>query len=101
MVVLVPVASDDEAVAIARSVVEERLAASANIVPGLRSFYRWKGEVRQASELLLIIKTRRQRVEELIERIEALHSYEVPGILALPVERGLSAYLEWIEASTE
>ena len=101
MVVLVPVASDDEAVAIARSVVEERLAASANIVPGLRSFYRWKGEVRQASELLLIIKTRRQRVEELIERIEALHSYEVPGILALPIERGLSAYLEWIEASTE
>jgi periplasmic divalent cation tolerance protein len=101
VVVLVPVASDDEALRIARTVVEERLAASANVVPGLRSFYRWKGEVRQASEVLVIVKTRRPRVAELIARIEALHSYEVPGILALPVERGLPAYLEWIDASTE
>ena len=100
VVVLVPVASDDEALRIARTVVEERLAASANVVPGLRSFYRWKGEVRQASEVLVIVKTRRPRVEGLIARIEALHSYEVPGILALPVERGLPAYLEWIDAST-
>jgi len=101
VVVWVPVASEDEALRIARSVVEERLAASANVVPGLRSFYRWKGEVQQASEWLVIVKTRRQRALELTRRIEALHSYEVPGILVLPVEGGLAAYLEWIAASTE
>ena len=100
VVVLVPVASDDEGARIARAVVEERLAASANVIPGLRSFYRWKGVVEDSREVLVIAKTRRERLPQLIERIEALHSYEVPGIIALPIERGLPAYLEWIDAST-
>ena len=101
VVVLVPVASEEEAVRIARSVVEERLAASANIVPGLRSFYRWEGVVEDARELLVIAKTQRERVSQLIARIEALHSYDVPGIISLPIEQGLPSYLEWIARSTE
>ena len=101
VVVLVPTASDDEAVRIARTIVEERLAAAANIVPGIRSFYRWQGAVEDAREVLVIAKTRRERVAQLTLRIEELHSYDVPGIIALPVEGGLPAYLEWITASTE
>ena len=101
VVVLVPTASEAEAVRIARTIVEERLAAAANIVPGIRSFYRWQGEVEDTLEALVIAKTRRERVAQLIERIEELHSYEVPGIIALPALQGLPAYLEWIAASTE
>ena len=100
VVVLVCAASDEEAVRIARTVVDERLAAAANIVPGVRSFYRWQGEVEDAREVLVIVKTQRERLEQLTERIEQLHSYEVPGIIALPVEGGHAAYLEWIAAST-
>ena len=95
-VVMVNTATEDEAVRIARSVVEERLAAAANVVPGLRSFYRWQGKVEDAAEVQVLMKTRRDRLPRLFDRIEELHSYEVPGIIALPVETGLPAYLRWV-----
>ena len=86
---------------IAETVVGERLAACVNIVPGLTSIYRWQGQVQRDAELLLIIKTRSARYPALEARIRELHPYEIPEIIALPVQAGLAAYLHWITASTE
>lgn len=99
LVVLVTAGSKDEATRIARALVEEGLAACVNLVPGVRSIYRWEGAVADEEEVLLIAKTRRQRFDELESRIRALHSYAVPEILALAVEGGSAAYLDWLAAS--
>jgi periplasmic divalent cation tolerance protein len=96
VVVLVTAPSADVAAAIARAVVEERLAACGNVLPAVRSIYRWQGEVQDEAEALLILKTQRRRFPELRDRILALHPYEVPEVLALPVEAGSDAYLDWI-----
>jgi periplasmic divalent cation tolerance protein len=85
---------------IAEALVEERLAACVNLVPGLRSFYRWKGKLQREAELLLVIKTRAERLDALMERLKSLHPYEVPEILALPIAAGSEAYLLWIEENT-
>ena len=95
-VVLVTVGSEDEASKIARSLVEERLAACVNIVPGVRSIYRWQGAVEDESEVLVLIKASADSLEDLEKRVLALHSYEVPEILALPIDRGSEAYLAWL-----
>jgi periplasmic divalent cation tolerance protein len=79
--------------------VEEGLAACGNVVPGLRSIYRWEGKVHDDAEALLLLKTERRLVEALKARLPALHAYQVPELLALPVEAGLAPYLEWIAAS--
>ena len=86
---------------IAETVVGEQLAACVNIAPGLTSIYRWQGQVQRDAELLLIIKTRSARYPALEARIRELHPYEIPEIIALPVQAGLAAYLHWITASTE
>jgi periplasmic divalent cation tolerance protein len=99
-VVLVTVPSEAEGERIGRTLVGERLAACVNIVPGLRSIYRWQGAVETAGEALLVIKTRAARLDALATRIVALHPYSVPEILSLPVEAGLEAYLGWIGAET-
>lgn len=96
VVVLVTAPSADVAAAIARAVVEERLAACGNVLPGVRSIYRWEGKVQDEPEVLLLLKTQRKRFPELRDRILALHPYEVPEVLALPVEAGSDAYLDWI-----
>lgn len=83
----------------ARVLVEERLAACANIVPAVESIYRWEGKVETASEVLMILKTTIGRYPQLEMRIKALHSYEVPEIVSLRVTDGLPAYLRWVEAS--
>ncbi len=85
---------------IAETVVGERLAACANIVPGLTSIYRWHGQVQRDSELLLLIKTREAVYSLLEARIRELHAYQVPEIIALPIQTGSAAYLDWIAAST-
>src|SRR6187551_2302999 len=89
----------DDAVAdrIAGVLVEERLAACVNRVPGVASTYRWKDEIHRDSECLLLIKSTSERFDALRERIVALHPYEVPEVLALPVEAGSVSYLAWIE----
>jgi periplasmic divalent cation tolerance protein len=84
---------------IARALVEERLAACVNVVPGMTSVYRWQGKVEQAAECLLVIKTGAGKFEALKERIKALHSYDVPEIIALPISDGDSAYLNWLSGS--
>jgi periplasmic divalent cation tolerance protein len=86
---------------LARALVEARLAACVNILPGLTSIYRWKGEVHQDNELLLIAKTRRDRFEALSVMLSGLHPYELPEIIAVPITNGLPAYLSWIDHTLE
>ncbi len=100
-VVLVTASSMEEALRIARRVVEEKLAACVNIVNGVRSVYVWKGNVEEGSEVLLIMKTREDVLQRLIERVKELHSYEVPEVIAIEIANGLSAYLEWIDRVVE
>lgn len=100
LVVLVTAPNPDKAAEIARTLVEERLAACGNVVPGLRSIYRWEGKVQDDAEALLVLKTTRARFEALRDRVLALHPYEVPEVIALPVEAGSARYLDWIEAET-
>jgi periplasmic divalent cation tolerance protein len=100
VVVLVTAPTPERAAEIARAVVEERLAACGNVVPGLRSIYRWEGKVQDDEEALLLLKTTRDRFEALRERVLALHPYDVPEVIALPVEAGSAAYLGWIAAET-
>ncbi len=100
VVVLVTTPSPERAAEIARAVVEERLAACGNVLPGLRSIYRWEGKVQEDAEALLVLKTTRARFEALRDRVLALHPYEVPEVIALPVEAGSARYLAWIAAET-
>ncbi|HYQ81914.1 MAG TPA: divalent-cation tolerance protein CutA [Anaeromyxobacteraceae bacterium] len=100
MVVLVTAPSPEKAAEMARALVEERLAACGNVVPGLRSLYRWEGKVQDDAEALLVLKTTRGRFQALRARVLALHPYEVPEVLALRVEAGHAAYLDWIAGST-
>jgi periplasmic divalent cation tolerance protein len=95
-VVFVTVGKEEEALALGQALVQERLAACVNIVSGVRSIYRWKGEVCDDRELLMIMKTRTSLVQALQDRIKALHSYDVPEIIALPVDQGLPEYLDWV-----
>jgi periplasmic divalent cation tolerance protein len=88
----------DVAARIARALVEERLAACANLLSPVRSIYRWQGRVEDDTEVLLVIKTRADRVDALAERLRALHPYDVPELVVLPVDAGLAAYLDWVRA---
>ncbi len=85
---------------IAETVVDERLAACVNIAPGLTSIYRWQGRIQRDAEVLLIIKTRSTVYPLLEGRIRELHPYEVPEIIALPIQAGSATYLDWIVEST-
>ena len=89
-----------EALAIGRRVVEERLAASANVLDGMTSIYWWQDALEQASEAVLILKTRAELVERLTARIKELHSYDCPCVVALPIAAGNPAYLDWIARET-
>ena len=90
----------DEADAIARALVEERLAACVNIVPRVVSVYRWKGQIETDDEALLVIKTRKECFDALDRRMRELHPYEVYELVALPIEQGNAPYLDWLAAET-
>ena len=99
-VVLVTCSTPAEAQLIARAVVNARLAACVNILPGaVQSIYRWKGKIESARERLLLIKTSRKRLAKLQAAVERLHSYDVPEFIAIPIATGSSGYLSWIEES--
>lgn len=83
----------------AEAVVSERLAACVNLVRGIESIYRWEGKVARDSEVLLIIKTTRERYEELERRVKELHSYATPEVIAFGIERGSKEYLDWLRES--
>ncbi len=100
VVVLVTAGDAGEAARIGRTLVEERLAACANVVGPIRSVYRWQGAVEEAAEHLLLVKARADDLPALEARVRALHSYQVPEVLALPVAAGSAAYLAWLAQST-
>jgi periplasmic divalent cation tolerance protein len=85
---------------IAGTLVAERLAACVNVLPGLRSVYRWKGAVERADEVLLLIKTRPDRYPALQDRVQELHPYELPELVAVETDSGLPAYLRWVVDET-
>jgi periplasmic divalent cation tolerance protein len=85
---------------IAAALVERECAACVNILPGVTSVYRWQGQVEQADEWLLLIKTTRDRYADLEHEIRARHPYEVPEIIAVPIDQGLPDYLRWIADNT-
>jgi len=100
ILVLTMLPNADAAVEVARALVTEKLAACANILPAARSIYRWKGNVEDANEVLVLIKTRNEHFERVRARILELHPYEVPEVLSVPVEQGYSPYLEWLTRET-
>jgi periplasmic divalent cation tolerance protein len=97
IVVLSTCDSEEQAARLARHLVEQRLAACVNILPEVRSIYRWNEKVEDSGEWVLVIKTRRDLFLALRAEIEKIHSYEVPEIIALPVVEGSEAYLGWLD----
>jgi periplasmic divalent cation tolerance protein len=97
--ILVTTSPRAEAKRIAHALVEERLAACVNLIGGVHSVYRWKETVETAEEVMLLIKTREEKVDAVRTRVHELHSYEVPEFLVLDVSGGSSAYLDWIASS--
>jgi periplasmic divalent cation tolerance protein len=100
MVVLCTVPSEAVAEELARGLVTRSLAACVNIVPGIRSIYSWQGKLEDGQELLLVIKTRTERYEELERWLTEAHPYEVPEVIALPIALGAPAYLRWVTEQT-
>lgn len=100
-IVLSTVTDREQAERIGRALVEERLAACVNCLPGLVSIYRWKGEVLQEPEVQLVIKTHADRLPELAQRLGELHPYELPEFIVLAPEAAGSAYLAWVRGQTE
>ena len=98
--IYVTAGSSEEATRIGRTLVEERIAACANVFPAMMSIYRWQDGVQEDREVALILKTRRGRVADLIARVKALHSYECPCVVALPITEGNQEFLDWIVAET-
>lgn len=90
-------ANAEEAERIGRTIIEERLAACVNVLPPIRSIYRWRGEVETAEEVAAIFKTHHWRSDALMERIAGLHSYDVPCIVAWPIEKIVGSYADWVE----
>jgi periplasmic divalent cation tolerance protein len=99
--VLVTCGTEEEALKIARALVEERLTACATLLPPVRSIYRWEGKICDEREWLLILKTQTDRFGPLEERVRSLHSYSVPEIISLPILEGSSPYLDWVREMTE
>lgn len=96
VIVLTTVPAEGDADALARALVDERLAACVNVLPPMSSIYRWEGTVEQASERQLIVKTTAARVEGVKRRINQLHPYDVPELLVLTVRDGAASYLQWL-----
>jgi periplasmic divalent cation tolerance protein len=101
IVVLVTCGSEEEALKIAHSLVDERVAACVNLVSPIHSIYRWEEKLCAEKEWLLIIKTGRERFEELEKKVKSLHSYSVPEIIGLPIVEGSSSYLDWLKEMTK
>lgn len=95
-VVLVTTPDEETAVRLAESLVGERLAACANLVPGVRSIYRWEGEIADDREVLMVLKTRTGRLDALRRRVVELHPYDTPEVIALDVSGGARDYLDWV-----
>lgn len=100
IVVFVTTASQKEAEMIGRRMVEEKLAACANILPSVSSFFSWKEKICREEEVMIILKTRAVLFEKLSQAVKQLHSYTVPEIIALPISLGSDDYLKWVRENT-
>jgi periplasmic divalent cation tolerance protein len=99
-VVLVTAPDADVAERIVRTLVDEELAACGNIVPGVVSVYRWGGAVQREDEVLIVLKTTRARAPDIVARVPALHPYDVPEVLVVPVSDGFAPYMRWVAAGS-
>ncbi|RJO64642.1 MAG: divalent-cation tolerance protein CutA [Candidatus Omnitrophota bacterium] len=95
-VILITASGKKEARTIARSLLKNRIAACVNVIEGIDSYFRWQGKIDSAREVLLIVKTRKKLIPEVIRQVKSLHSYEVPEIISLPITKGYAPYLSWI-----
>jgi periplasmic divalent cation tolerance protein len=100
IVVMVTTTSEDEATRIGRAVVDASLAACANILPKIRSIYRWQGKMADETEVLMLLKSRGPMFGALEKEIKRLHSYSVPEIIAVPIAKGSEKYLRWVHVQT-
>ena len=101
IIVFITAPNEKEAACIGQTIVGERLAACVNIIPSVRSIYRWQGSVEDEQEVLMIAKTRKSLFERLQKRIKELHSYSVPEIIGLPLIEGSKEYLDWLGQETD
>ena len=101
VVVLLTAANGEEAVRLADMLIGAHLAACVQILPEMESVYRWQGKIERQPEVLLLAKTVRSKFEELEKQVRALHSYETPEIIAIPIVAGSTPYLDWLRASVE
>jgi len=99
IIVFITVSSKKEAEKIARQLIKNKLAACVNIVNGVKSLFWWKGKVDQAKEILLIVKSRKEKFNKLAKLVKSSHSYAVPEIIAVPIACGFKPYLNWINES--
>jgi periplasmic divalent cation tolerance protein len=100
LIIMVTAANQKEAVTIGKGVVNAKLAACVNIIPVIQSIYRWKGKVVKSKEVLLIFKSTKARYGALEKAIKAIHTYDTPEIIALPVKEGMPQYIEWVCSET-
>ena len=100
LVIMVTVANQKEAVKIGKVVVKARLAACVNIIPAIQSIYRWNGKILKSQEVLLIFKSTKARYAVLEKAIKAIHTYDTPEIIALPVKEGMPQYIRWVCSET-
>ena len=101
ILVYITTSSEKEALDIGRALVSEKLAASVNMIPSIRSLYWWEGEIQDEREVVVLAKTTAALFERLKDRVTAMHSYVCPCVIAIPVEKGHAPFLEWIEAVTQ
>ena len=101
IIIFITTSSAEEAQKIATALVEEKLVACVNIIPEIRSIYWWEGKVCQDDEVMLISKTKQSLFTTLMDRVKALHSYEMPEIIAFSISEGSPEYLSWIENVTK
>ena len=101
IVVMVTVCSEDEATKISKVLVEKKLAACVNIIPGVRSIFQWDGKITEEQEFLLLAKTVKEAFDQLARAVKANHSYRVPEVIAIPIQHGSKEYLSWIREMTK
>ena len=101
IVIYITTGSVNEAKKIGRALVEEKLAACSNIISPIRSIYSWQGKICDDKETLMVLKTRKKLFNQIVKRVEKLHSYDVPEIIAMPIIEGSSKYLSWLNEETK
>jgi periplasmic divalent cation tolerance protein len=101
IVIYITTASVNEAKKIGRALVEEKLVACSNIISPIRSIYSWQGKICDDKEALMVLKTRKKLFNQIVKRVEKLHSYDVPEIIAMPIIEGSSKYLSWLNEETK